>query len=370
VTQLRCTTLLKACLALVLSSVVTLASAISYTVQVVALSDQEAALALQRRLISEGYPVYLISVQTESGSVYRLRVGAFANRNAAVSFASAMGTVDGATPAPALAEGIPQGLIPLEPELLASYPHQPGTTRLELIPWGDGEALRFQSRAEGEVLQAEYRILTPELVKLPFGAWRAVPDPQNPTAESLWRVRNFLLWPPNFAELSDAERDAYEDERLFALSASFGLSSQALRAYRFQPAGSSAPYIVLAERLNLTSSEQRRFPALGDPNAALQAHGPELVWLEGEAPEGFPDGLPEPRFDPAAALGDGLASGNRLELDGNGWSAIPDDSYTKLRLHEAGRSWRAVAGYPLWASEDFLLVYDEDAFKLYQFWPR
>jgi hypothetical protein len=29
-----------------------------------------------------------------------------------------------------------------------------------------------------------------------------------------------------------------------------------------------------------------------------------------------------------------------------------------------------VAGYPLWASEDFLLVYDEDAFKLYQFWPR
>ncbi len=368
-TQLRRENLVKSLVALVLFSLTALASAISYTVQVVALSDQEAALALQRRLISEGYPVYLISVQTESGSVYRLRVGAFANRNAAVSFANAMGTVDGATPAPALAEGIPQGLIPLEPELLASYPHQPGTTRLELIPWGDSHALRFQSHAEGEMRQAEYRILTPELVKLPFGAWRAVPDPQNRSAESLWRVRNFLLWPPNFAELSDAERDAYEDERLFALSASFGLTSQALRAYRFEPAASSAPYIVLAERLNLLSSEQRRFPALGDPHAAVQAHGPELVWLEGEAPEGFPDGLPEPRFDPLAAL-EASNTGNGLELEGNGWSAIPDDGYTKLRLHDAGRSWRAVAGYPLWASEDFLLVYDDDAFKLYQFWPR
>lgn len=115
-----------ACLAVV--------QAISYTVQVVAFSDEPRARRVQDELANEGYPAYLIAVPTAQGQVYRIRVGAFANRAAAALFAETMPSVEGSTPSPALAEGgLPPGLIPLAPALLGQYDLT--TTLVQVFPW-------------------------------------------------------------------------------------------------------------------------------------------------------------------------------------------------------------------------------------------
>jgi SPOR domain len=108
--------------------------AISYTVQVVAFSDEPRARRVQTELSSQGYPAYLLAVPTAQGQVYRIRVGAFANRAAAALFAEAMPSVEGSTPSPALAEGgVPPGLIPFEPALLGQY--DLSTTLVQVFPW-------------------------------------------------------------------------------------------------------------------------------------------------------------------------------------------------------------------------------------------
>ena len=111
----------------------------------------------------------------ETQTIYRLRVGAFADRDGAQAYAEAMRGVGGTVPVPALAEGIPPDLIPLEPRLVTRYRFTPDFGRLEVVPWGDDNALRTQSGVENEALIATYRILTPELAFSPFAAWRATP---------------------------------------------------------------------------------------------------------------------------------------------------------------------------------------------------
>ena len=64
--------------------------AISYTVQVVAVSDQNQAFSLIRELGLEGFPAYAARATTQQGDVVRVRVGGFANRAAAVLYADAM----------------------------------------------------------------------------------------------------------------------------------------------------------------------------------------------------------------------------------------------------------------------------------------
>ncbi len=340
--------------------------AISYTVQVVALSDQEASLDLQRRLVAEGYPAYLVRVPTESGVVFRLRVGAFANRDAALDFAKAMQLVDGSVPIPALAEGIPTGLIPLEPELITNYPFIPDITKLEVIPWQDSLALRFQGSFETSPLEAEYRILKGDLAKRSFNAWRALA-----TEDSVDRVFNFGLWPENFSELSEEELEEFQNNLLDTIAGSFSLNSEQLRSYRiFQP-GTGLPTLILAERFSLSTAQRQRYAAVGNLlGRNMPPTGPELVWLGQAEPEGFPNETPAAIFEPFSLLGDDpenprLPEPSQLSLQGNGWTASADGSFTRVQLEE-GKSWRAVAGYPLWAFADFLLVYREGQLALYQ----
>ena len=344
---------------------------LTYTVQVVALSDRAAAGALQRELLAEGYPVYLVGVPTDGGTVYRLRVGAFGNRGAALAYAEAMRRGGTGAPAPALAEDVPAGLIPLEPTLLASYPYLPGVTRLTVLPWGEGYALRFQGAFEGEPTEAEYRILGPGAA--PFRAWRAAPFGEG----ALERVYNFPLWPPDWETLGAAERDAHEERVLETLASSYGSSVGALRDYRALQPGSGLPYLVRAERRDLATNEGRYYPALGLPRATRDPAGPALRWFNGEEPEGFLRGLPAPVFDAGLVLGEDAGSSGAvmpppgtLELSGVGWTALPDDAYTRLRLGSTGRNWRAVAGYPLWAHGDFLLVLEAEQVQLYRFSER
>ena len=366
----RCVRALFALLLLVPAISFTLAQGLTYTVQVAALSDQSAAQALQRELLAEGYPVYLVGVPTEGGRVYRLRVGAFGDRGAALAYANAMRRAGRGAPVPALAEDVPAGLIPLEPTLLESYPYLPGITRLTVVPWGEAYALRFQGTFEGEPLEAEYRILQPRAT--PFRAWRAAPFGGEGGLE---RVYTFPLWPPDWETLSALQRDAYQQGVLGTLAGAYGLDVRALTDYRSFEPGSGLPYLVRAERRNLSTGEGEYYPALGVSQTESSLAGPPLRWFGREEPEGFLRGLPEAVFDASLVLGEAsggvtLPPPDSRKLSGTDWTASPDDAYVRLRLEPTGRNWRAVAGYPLWAQDDFLLVYDDEQIQLYRFTER
>ena len=343
------------------------AQAISYTVQVAALSDQASAESLRRTLRDEGYPAYLVSVPGEA-TIYRLRVGAFADRDGAQAYASAMRGVGGTVPVPALAEGIPPDLIPLEPRFVARYSVSP-FERLEVTPWGDSAALRTQGRFENEPLNATYRVLTPELVTAPFAAWRAapLPDASPADANTVLRVTNLPLFAPEepispAGALSETGRS-----RLLEAAEALGLGEAQIRPYIFYEPGRGQPFLIVAERFDPVSKTGGRYPALGKPGGALKAAGPELTWFGTSPPDMFPKALPDPLFSLSSLVRQGQLVPPTGALSGRGWQAVADGRYTELKV--GSRQWRAVVGQPLWAGGDFLLVYARPRIVLYQVTP-
>lgn len=341
------------------------ARAISYTVQVAALSDQAAAEALRRTLREAGYPAYLIGVPSESQTVYRLRVGAFADREAAQAYASAMRGVGGTVPVPALAEGIPPELIPLEPRFVARYNVAPGFEQLEVLPWGASAALRVQGYFEDEPLVATYRVLTPELVASPFAAWRAAPVAGEPGVVE--RVSNLPLFAADEADALPEGRLTDEGEaRLRRVAEALGLTPAQVRPYIFYEPGRGAPFLIVAERFEPPTRTGGRYPALGSPGAApLPPAGPELVWFGQAAPETFPAALGEPLFPLGAVLEEGrVVPPQAGRFQGAGWETRRDGRFTALAT--GSRTWRAVVGEPLWAGGDYLLVYAGEQLVLYE----
>ena len=146
------------------------ALAISYTVQVIAVSDQASALSISRDLLRDGYPAYVVRSTGAQGDVFRVRVGAFANRGAALRYAESMPEVAGSRPVPALAEAIPQGIMPLAPRLLWQLAWD--TQDVRVSPWPAGLALRIQS--VDPLRQALYLVFQ-DGVERRFEAWAAVP---------------------------------------------------------------------------------------------------------------------------------------------------------------------------------------------------
>ena len=286
------------------------ALAISYTVQVAALSDEDGALALQQSLRQEGYPAYLVSVPDESGTIFRLRVGAFADRAAAQAYAQTMRGAGGTTPVPALAEGIPAELFPLEPALLSRYSAAPEMTDLTVVPWGEGAALRTQGHFESQPFVAEYRVLREGVDTIPFEAWRA-----QPRGNGVFRVYNLSLWPDEEAS-NNTERKAYSDAQLGEVARGLELTPEQVRAFLFLEPGRGAPYLVLAERFNASTlaaaevtggsntggSSSERYRALGNPAQRLAPAGPSLTWFDRAPPQGFPTDLNEPLFNLQNAL--------------------------------------------------------------------
>jgi hypothetical protein len=340
------------------------AQAISYTVQVAALSDQAAAEDLRRTLREGGYPAYLVSVPDEVQTVYRLRVGAFADREAAQLYAAAMRGVGGTVPVPALAEGIPPDLIPLEPRFVARYSVTP-SQRLEILPWGDTAALRTQSYFEAEPFIATYRVLSPDLIASPFPAWRAAP--LTGEAGIAERVANLPLF-------AAAEVDALPESgltlegqaRLAEAAEALGLTPEQVRPYIFYEPGRGAPFLVVAERFDPVSRTGGRYPALGNPSAArLAPAGPALTWFGQSAPESFPETLPDPLFALSRAVQEGrVVPPQTGQFQGAGWQTRRDGRFTALSSGE--RAWRAVVGQPLWAGGDYLLVYADAQVVLYE----
>lgn len=336
-----------------------MAQAISYTVQVAALSDQASAEGLRRTLREAGYPAYLVSVPGEAQTVYRLRVGAFADRDAAQAYAAAMRGVGGTVPVPALAEGIPPDLIPLEPRFLARYPFASESERLEVLPWGDSAVLRTQGFFKSQPVIATYRVLNRELVASPFSAWRAAPV--SGEARVTERVANLPLFTAGEADtLPGGGLTPSGQARLVEAAEALALTPEQVRPYIFYEPERGAPFLIVAERFDPVSRTGGRYPALGNPAAArLPPAGPPLTWFGRAAPETFPGTLPEPLFS---------LEGRRVPppggLQGDGWQARRDERFTALSA--ASRTWRAVVGQPLWAGGDYLLVYAGEQVVLYE----
>ncbi len=192
------------------------AAAISFTVQVIAVSDQETALAISRDLLREGYPTYVVRSTGAQGDVYRVRIGAFANRSAALHYAESMPEVAGSRPVPALAEAIPQGIMPLAPRLLWQAPWSNEDVRV--MPWPGGVAVRMQ---RGDPLrQARYAVFQ-DGEERTFEAWvalplAAMPEPTRPPELEVPMIDLTLPAPPpeeavEPTEPAESPRDA-DDE--------------------------------------------------------------------------------------------------------------------------------------------------------------
>ena len=343
------------------------------TVQVAALSDESSAISLQRELVNADFPAYLESVTTETGILYRLRVGAFANREAALVYATELAKrIPGTDPIPATAQLLPEGVAPLLPALVARYDYAPTVSEMRVVRWGDGYALRFQGSFEGEALEAEYRILNPMLDSMPFRAWRAAPDDgtgENAAAEA-WSIRisNLLLAP---AASSGRERDDSVQASLEQIAQTMELDPEDVATFvRYTP-GQGQPYVVIVERYNIATGATQSYDALGDvPAGASSPAGPSLTWFARAIPERLPLTLGETVLEPRAILGLNrsltlLPEADELQLVGDGWQAASEDGFARVLLDD-GTSWRALVGFPLWATNDYLLTFSNDELLLYR----
>ena len=332
---------------------------ISYTVQVAAVSDQESALSLVRNLLRDGYPAYFVRTTTEAGFVFRIRVGAFQNRGAALLYAETMPAVAGARPIPALAEAIPSGIMPLAPALLLSAGVD--GLRAELLPWADGIALRMQQVAPLE--QAAYYLLdAPEPV--PFVAWTAAPE-DDVTAV---RVRDLPLWPEPTADGEDAPevRAEFAAQLRRLIATQLGVENAVVDdAVRTTAEG--VPVLVVVERFQPGVPDSGELIGLAEPSETIGRYGPEAFVAGADAVPPQPEPLLH-LTGPDLAVPDMPAADSEAQVTGDAWAAAPDGAFARLAVD--GASWRAAVGAPLWAAGDLLVTLHEGALLFYRFEER
>ena len=319
------------------------AAAISYTVQVVAVSDQEVALEVQGQLLRQGFPAYVVRASTGDRDVYRVRVGAFANRGAALSYAEAMPQVFGSRPVPALAETIPGGIMLLEPELLLDSAAVDGVVLLE---WGDEVAVRIQLSADAP---AGYHVFDGDATA-EFEAWSAVPLEQG-----VLRVRNLALWPSTWDEDAAAVLEAFQRSMVSFVAGELALSADEVAGAIFS---GEPPYLVVLERADPQQADPGELLALGLPGE-MGVSGP--VEYLGEASL-----LPTP-VEVLYAF-DGLLPDGPLQ--GEGWTALADEGFTRIDPNDGSAGWRAGVGVPLWSGGRYLLTTDGARLRLFRLLPR
>lgn len=388
------------------------AQGISYTVQVVALSDRDAALNVVGDLLRVGYPAYVVRSTSSQGDVFRVRVGAFANRPAALLYANAMPEVSGGRPVPALAEAIPPGITPLAPRLVLEEDPSGRETRFLAFP-GGGLALRFQWRVP--LAQAEYVILRDGAVER-VKAWQLVED----ASGQRLRVRDLPLWPDTWQQDTPEVRQAFENNLLLLLSERLGVGVAEVAAARWVPPGDEVPRVIAVERLLPGATDGAELLGVGLPAGGMTAAGPiaylgvdpgslpglpesarldlagrrvvgELeapTWTgfagsQGAAPEGAEHG-PGPDAAPAVMVGGTEAgatpgSGAAATAEpgvvvGEAWQAVADGVFVRLTALDAATaaltSWRACVGAPLWTDGHYLLALEGGALLVYDFLPR
>lgn len=343
---MRCLAVLPAVLLAALAF--SLSLAISYTVQVVAVSDQQSALRVQGVLLESDFPAYVVRATTPQGDIYRVRVGAFGNRTAAVMFARAMPDMVGGPPLPALAEGIPPGVMPLEPRVLARLEEE----EFDLLPWRDGIALRSQPVNEA---QATYRVFQGEASES-FMAWRA-----QPVDESVLRLRDLALWSSSWQEESIEVREEHRQARIAALAGQFEVSDERIASLQQRPVY-GPPYLVVLETVG--AAGESTILGVAEVLSGPKGYGPDRLAV-GSAT--VPPGPTEPLFRVDGDVGDVSPE----SVQGDGWKASVDGDFFLLGpLEGSGSSWKAGVGAPLWGAGHHLLVRTEEGLFLYRLVPR
>ncbi len=396
------------------------AQSINYTVQVVALSDRDGALSVASDLLRQGYPAYVVRSTSAQGDIFRVRVGAFANRPAALHYANAMPEVSGGRAVPALAEAIPPGITPLAPRLL--FEQDVSGTEPRLLAFPDGAlALRLQWRVP--LGQAEYVIFrngTVERVK----AWQLV---DGPNGQRL-RVRDMPLWPDTWQQDAPEVRDAYEANLLVLFAERLGVSAAKVQAARYVPPGDEVPRLIVVELLAPGAVDGPKLLGVGLPASGMTASGPiaylgidpgllpgvpesarldlatrsvtgtlaEATWsgfekstpeATGEEPAQRNEGAEEPatppeappapdgdEAEPAEPAAPEPAAAQPGVVSGDEWQAVADGSFVRLTSFGEGgvasASWRACVGMPLWSDGNYLLALQDGELLVYDFLPR
>ncbi len=326
------------------------AQGISYTVQVVALSDKAAALELQTQLNAQGFPAYVVRSTTADGDVYRLRVGAFANRQAALVFAEAMPQVAGGRPVPALAEAIPPGIVSLAPRLLTRI--IPEARELAVAPWPGGLAVRLQQRSP--LSEARYVLLLGAEMSS-FDAWLAVPGEDGDRTQ----VRNLPLWPDSYETDPPEAREAYRSSVLSLVAETLSLPLNDVIATEFHANNEERPSLVVVERVRPTAQDGGTLTALGVPELGLSPTGPvQYLALDAADVPQAPETTVVSSLTPTTDA-----------VQGDGWSAWSDGAFLRISL-DGGSTWRAGVGVPLWTDGTVLITVQDGSYFFYDFVER
>lgn len=335
-----------ACLLLVSAAAVR-AQSIAYTVQVVAVSDQSQAFSLIRELGVDGYPAYATRAQTDQGDVVRVRVGGFANRAAALLYAETMPDfpADGGRPLPALADNIPQGVMPFEPRLLLAEE----LPEFTLLSWGGHIAVELPADAADS---RNYRVIRDGMT-VEFSAHLAWPDDEG----LVLRYRDEPLWPEGWQGLDGELLQQELNTRLGFIAGRLGVSEAQLRTAIRDRDG--LPVLVVLERFN--------------PWISLEVG--QLLAASGPAADGEPYWTGEPLggtgHEPErTVLLEASADLPVAELETDRWTVTFDDPFMLQSLSESTRSWRAAVGAPLWTDGTHLLARHAGSLLLYDFIDR
>jgi hypothetical protein len=208
--------------------------------------------------------------------------------------------------------------------------------------------VRIQPKDASE--QASYRVGS-----LEFAAWKATPQ------EDGWilRVRSFSVWPDDWQNASEAEREQYRETVLANLSGDLDLTPQQLGPFVFELAD-KAPFVVLVERFNPETEQVERLRSIGQPrpnqdNLGLTLEGPSSFL--GEAVD-----IPSP--DQATVIELNERTPVPETVEGDGWQAGSDGDFVTLMTQD--KTWRAAVGQSLWANHSLLISFYDDQLLLYQ----
>lgn len=406
------------------------ASAIAYTVQVIAVSDQESALSISRDLLRDGYPAYVVRSTGAQGDVFRVRVGAFANRAAALRYAESMPEVAGSRPVPALAEAIPQGIMPLAPRLL--WQGSVDGQDVRVLPWPGGVALRLQPT---EPLREATYLVFHDGHERRFDAWAALPLRRvpEPAASPEIDVPIVDLTVPAGAE--EATEPALEDD---AAAGGGDTSNDGADVVPAEPVEAGPAPDPLVEALRAVAAPDDEEPEVGllllrdrslwppswrDDDESVRnafqsslttivareldvdteavaaaaylpagAPPPALIVLDVSTWDGRDAGRPVALADPTAGVRlfgpdrfvgalpvEALPSwpAQRLRVSdtppesvgGEAWQVRADAGFVRITLPD-GATWRAGVGTPLWSDGRSVLAYDGTRLLLYDFVRR
>lgn len=321
-----------------------------YTVQVVALSDRDGALTLVSDLLKDGFPAYVVRSSSSEGDLFRIRVGSFADRGAAVQYIEVMPEIAGGRPVPALAEGIPTGLVPAHTELKIQIP----LSERPVLALADTERLLLRSELTTDNAPDHYQFYGFDANgNFQVEAYRVIPG----DSDDWYILRDLALWPETVIDDSEDIRNTFRESLLSLLEERLGVTRAQLDRATIDRGSTNVVRVV--ERYHGVSK---------------LAEVVSLVWFEGEE-RVFSDPAIGERFaEPDVPVKEVTAL---VPADGTAenadWFATPEGDFVRLSVNNdgvPGKSWRAATGTPLTFVFSGLLSLGDQTLYYYEFPPR